>query len=147
MSTSYLALLIGGAVPACLWSVSAVLQKMSAQQGLSPGPFLVAFGAMVVAGGVLFCGLQHEPLGLSARAVGFALGAGLFYALAAGLISLALLRFGAPISKLAPILGCNVLLTTLLGIFVLGEGANLSVPRLLAGTAATFVGIVLVTTA
>jgi hypothetical protein len=73
--------------------------------------------------------------------------AGVFYAVATGLISFALLRFGSPISKLAPVLGCNVLITVLLGAFVLGEVESLSVWKLIGGTMVVLAGLTLVTTA
>ena len=147
MPTSYAALLIGGGIPVCLWSLTAILQKASVQHGLTPGPFLIAFGAMVVAGGLLFCGLQRGPAGLSWPALGLALAAGFAHSIATGLVSYALLRFGLPISKLAPILASNLLLTALIGVLWLGEGASVSAWRLLVGAATVFAGLVLVITA
>jgi uncharacterized membrane protein len=66
---------------------------------------------------------------------------------AAGLISFTLLRFGSPISKLAPILGCNVLITVVLGAFLLGEADSLNVWKLVGGTMVVLAGLTLVTTA
>jgi drug/metabolite transporter (DMT)-like permease len=147
MPTSFMALLIGGVLPACLWGVAAILQKMSAQHGLGPGPFLTAFGAMIVASGLAFSGLQRSEAGLSWIGVRYALAGGFAYAIAAGLITFALVRFDAPISKLAPILGCNVLITVLLGVFLLGEGASLNVWKAVGGTAIVLIGLALVTSA
>lgn len=151
MSTSTLALLIGGGVPACLWGIAAVFQKMSTQHGLSPGPFLVAFGAAIMVSGVVFAvaqrGVASPDSNVSWAGLRYALAAGLFYAVAAGLISYVLLRFGSPISKLAPILGCNVLITVLLSAFLLGEAETLSPWKLVGGTLVVLAGLGLVTTA
>ena len=147
MPTSYAALLIGGLLPACLWGCAAVLQKMSAQQDLGPGPFLMAFGSMIVVTGLAFSGLQRGPLGLSWIGLRYAVLAGLLYAIATGLLGYVLLRFGTPISKLAPILGCNVLITVLIGVFWLEEGASLNAWKAVGGTAIVLAGLALVTTA
>jgi drug/metabolite transporter (DMT)-like permease len=127
MPASYTVLLIGGVLPACLWAITAILQKLSAQHGLGPGPFLVAFGAMVLAAGLVLSALLRGTGKVSWPGLRYALAAGLTYGIATGLISYAPLRFGVPISKLAPILGCNVLVIALIGVFVLGEGADLDV--------------------
>jgi uncharacterized membrane protein len=147
MSTSTLALLVGGVVPACLWGVAAIFQKMSTQHGLAPGPFLIAFGAMIIIAGVVLAIVQRSPTALAWMGLRYALAAGAFYAVATGLISFALLRYGAPISKLAPVLGCNVLITVLLGAFFLGEVESLNVWKLIGGTMAVLAGLTLVTTA
>lgn len=145
MPVSYTVLLIGGALPACLWAITAVLQKLSAQDGLGPGPFLAAFGAMVLAVGLVLSALLRGTSDVSWRGLGYALAAGLTYGIATGSISYALLRFGVPISKLAPILGCNVLVTVLIGVCLLGEGADLDVWKVVGGTVIVLGGLVLVT--
>ncbi|MCF8533753.1 MAG: hypothetical protein K9G48_12165 [Reyranella sp.] len=151
MSTSTLALLIGGGIPACLWGIAAIFQKLSTQHGLAPGPFLTAFGATIMVSGIVFAIAQRSAAspesGVSWAGLQYAMAAGLFYAVAAGLISFVLLRFGSPISKLAPILGCNVLITVLLGAFLLGEAETLSAWRLVGGTLVVLAGLGLVTTA
>jgi len=147
MPTSYLALLIGGVLPACLWAITAVLQKLSAQHDLGPGPFLAAFGAMVLAAGLALSMLQRSDGEISWIGLRYAMASGLAYAIATGLISFALLRFGVPISKLAPMLGCNVLVTVLIGVFLLGEGATLNIWKAVGGTGVVLLGLALVTSA
>lgn len=147
MSTPGFALLVGGVVPACLWGIAAIFQKVSTQHGLAPGPFLAAFGATIMISGVAFAVVQRSTGDPSWAGIRYAMAAGFFYAVAAGLISFTLLRFGSPISRLAPILGCNVLITVLLGAFLLGEAQALNVWRLMGGTLAVLLGLALVTTA
>ena len=147
MSTPYTALLIGGVLPACLWAITAVLQKLSAQHGLGPGPFLTAFGAMVLAAGLVLSGLLRGTGEVSWVGLRYALASGLAYGIATGLVSYALLRFGVPISKLAPVLGCNVLVTVLIGVVLLGEGSDLDVWKAVGGTVIVLVGVALVTSA
>jgi transporter family protein len=147
MSNSVLALLIGGVVPACLWGIAAIFQKVSTHHGLAPGPFLAAFGATIMISGGVFAVVQRGATDPSWAGVRYAMAAGFFYAVAAGLISFTLLRFGSPISRLAPVLGCNVLITVLLGAFVLGEAQALNAWRLVGGTLVVLLGLALVTTA
>jgi uncharacterized membrane protein len=147
MPTPYLALLIGGVLPACLWAITAILQKLSTQHNLGPGPFLMTFGAMVLATGLALSVLQRGAGEWSWIGLCYALTSGLAYAIATGLISYALLSFGVPISKLAPVLGCNVLITVLLGVFLLGEGASLNIWKTVGGTATVMLGLALVTSA
>jgi drug/metabolite transporter (DMT)-like permease len=147
MPTPYLALLIGGVLPACLWAITAMLQKLSTQHNLGPGPFLVAFGAMILATGLALSVLQRGAGEWSWIGLRYALASGLAYAIATGLISYALLSFGVPISKLAPVLGCNILITVLLGVFLLGEGASLNLWKAVGGTATVMLGLALVTSA
>ena len=147
MPFPYVALLIGGALPACLWGIAAIFQKLSTQHDLAPGPFLVAFGATIVIVGIVLCFIMRDSTSVSLAGLRFAFMAGLTYAIATGLISFALLRFGIPIAKLAPILGCNVLVTVLIGILWLGEGESLNVWKIVGGTAAVLTGLALVTAA
>ena len=147
MPTPYLALLIGGVLPACLWAITAILQKLSTQHNLGPGPFLMAFGAMVLATGLALSILPRGAGEWSWIGLRYALVSGLAYAIATGLISYALLSFGVPISKLAPVLGCNVLITVLLGVFLLGEGASLNIWKAVGGTVAVMLGLALVISA
>jgi hypothetical protein len=133
--------------PACLWGIAAAFQKVSAQAGLGPGAFLTAFGTVIVAAGLIWSSVQRESSGLAWTGVRYAVLAGLAYAIATGLISFTLLRFATPIAKLAPILGCNVLITAIIGIVPLGEGAALNVWKVIGGTIVVLFGLALVTTA
>jgi len=130
MSTPYTALLIGGVLPACLWAITAVLQKLSAQHGLGPGPFLTAFGAMVLAAGLVLSGLLRGTGEVSWVGLRYALASGLAYGIATG-------------SKLAPVLGGNVLITVLIGVVLL----DLDVWKAVGGTVIVLVGVALVTSA
>lgn len=147
MLKSYLALLVGGVLPACLWAITATLQKLSTQHNLGPGPFLVAFGTMVVVTGLALSILQRGTYEWSGTGLRYALASGLAYAVATGLISYVLLSFGVQISKLAPVLGCNVLITVLLGVVLLGEGASLNIWKAVGGTATVVLGLALVISA
>ena len=102
---------------------------------------------MVLAAGLALSVLQRSDGEISWIGLRYAMASGLAYAIATGLISFALLRFGVPVSKLAPVLGCNVLVTVLIGVFLLGEGATLNIWKAVGGTGVVLLGLALVTSA
>jgi uncharacterized membrane protein len=141
-----LVLLMGGVAPALLWGVTGIFQKQSAAAGLDPFRYMLVLGLVVAAaGGVGALAFRGGPW--PAMGVGHAALAGLGYSAATALMSLALWRYGVPVSKIAPILSCNVLVTVLVGAFFLGEGATLSLGKLLVGTLLIVAGAILVSVA
>lgn len=139
--------LIGGVLPACLWGLTAVLQKLSAQHGAGPAHYLCAFGIVIALSGLGVAAWQQRSGALPAAGIGYAALAGVTFSLGTGLISFALWRYGAPISRLAPILSCNVLVTVAIALLVMGEGAGLDPVKLVGGTVLILVGAAFVTNA
>lgn len=135
---------LGGILPAALWGITAILQKLSAQHAAPPGQFLVAFGAVICATGLLYSWLTRSPAALGAG-IAFAVLAGAAYSLGTGLLSFTMWKFGTPISRLAPMLSCNVLVTVLIGMVALHE--TLSPLRLVGGTVLIIAGVILVSLA
>jgi uncharacterized membrane protein len=139
-------ILIGGVAPAFLWGITAIFQKQSAVHGAHPGLYLVLFGLMTALVGFAGLLLAREFVWVKLGSMHAAL-AGLTFALGSGLISFALWRYGAPISKLAPILSCAVLVTVAASAIFLDEAARLNFPQLLIGTLLIVGGAILVTNA
>ena len=144
--TAHIPIIIGAVLPALLWGITAVFQKMSASSNLGPGPYLAVFGLVICLGGLVFARFTQE-LALNPRGVAFAGLAGLSFTLGTGLLSYALWRFDLPIAKVAPILGANVLVPVLIGTALLGESGSLDVARLFLGTVLVLVGAAIVTSA
>lgn len=138
--------IFGGIIPAVLWGLATVFQKMSALNSIGPGRYLTVFGVVVAAGGIVYAQLTNE-VGWSSKGLIFTVAAGFAFTVGAGLLSFVLWRYEFPISRLAPILGANVLVTVLVGVMFMGEGANLNVPQLMVGTLIVIVGMVVVTAA
>jgi len=143
MSSELKAILIGGLLPALLYGVTGILQKMSAEADGGAGLYLVGLGIGTTALGMLLHVLLSEPR-FSFRPLSLALIAGVTFSLGAGLISLALIRYRAAISQLTPIYNLNVLVTVVLGLVLFAEYRDLHVARLLAGTLLLVSGGVLV---
>ena len=133
MSSELKGILIGGLLPALLYGVTGVLQKMSARAEGGAGMYLIFLGLGTVIVGAVFHFLLPEPP-ISTRPAFFALIAGLTFSLGAGLISLALINYGAAISQLTPLYNMNVLVTVVLGLVIFAEYQDLRPFRLLVGT-------------
>jgi uncharacterized membrane protein len=113
-------LILGGLIPALLYGITGIFQKLSARDGGSAAMYLICFGAATTLTGVLFHFLQPEGIG-SSRSMGWALVAGLTFAAGAGLISVALIKYQAAISPLSPLYNMNVLITVVTGLWLLAE--------------------------
>lgn len=143
MSSELRGMLIGGALPALLYGVTGVLQKMSANAKGGSGMYLIFLGMGTVIVGLLFHVILPEPP-ITLRPASFALSAGVTFGLGAGLISYALIRHEARISQLTPLYNMNVLVTVIVGLLVFAEYRDLEVVRLLAGTVLLIGGALLV---
>ncbi|GAB5510926.1 MAG: hypothetical protein Rhims3KO_23270 [Hyphomicrobiales bacterium] len=143
---AYVPIIIGAVLPAVLWGITAVFQKMSASSNLGPGLYLTVFGLIICVGGVTFARITQE-WAFNPRGAAYAVMAGLSFTLGTGLLSFALWKFDLPIAKVAPILGANVLVPVLIGAVLLGAGNGLDLGRLLVGTALVLVGAAIVTSA
>jgi transporter family protein len=143
MSFEIKALLIGGLLPAVLYGVTGVFQKLSAKAEGGPAMYLICLGAGTVLVGLILQVILPEQA-LSFRSASFALAAGLSFALGAGLISLALLRYQAAIAQLSPLYNMNVLVTVVIGLALFAEYQNVDVPRLVGGTVLIIAGGLLV---
>ena len=91
----------GGLVPAIAYSAFATGTKFATQAGLGTGPLLVMLGASCAAVGAVFWWLLPSSIGMASA--GWGIASGLAWAFGTGLVSLALFRWGTPISKLNPL--------------------------------------------
>jgi len=146
MSSELKGILIGGLLPAFLYGVTGILQKMSARAEGGAGMYLIFLGLGTVIVGVVFHLLLPEPP-ISIRPASFALIAGLSFSLGAGLISVALINYEAAISQLTPLYNMNVLITVVLGLLIFAEYRDMHALRLLMGTLLLISGGILVASA
>jgi uncharacterized membrane protein len=136
-------LILGGIIPALLYGVAGVFQKLSAREGGSATAYLIYFGVATALSGIVLRVLLKEKGG-TLHSAGFALLGGVTFALGAGLISMAMINYQAAVAKLSPLYNMNVLVTVGLGLVVLAEHQSVDVKRLLAGTLLIMIGAVLV---
>jgi len=143
MPTAWKGMLVGGMLPALLFGMAGILQKVYGRAGGGASPYLLLVGAGVVLSGVLGALVQHDRAlparaGLAAVAIGLAWGLGMI-----GVMS-ALQRFGTPLAKLAPLYNLNTLIVVLLALVVFAESRDVNVARLLGGTMLIIAGATLV---
>ncbi|PCK82898.1 hypothetical protein [Rhizobium sophoriradicis] len=139
-------IVIGGVLPAIFWGIAAIFQKQSAMYATGSAVYLIVFGAACALAG-LVAALIWRPAPWSIEGLGFAATAGACFALGTGLISFALFAYGVPVSKLAPIWSCNVLVTLAIGALYLGEASEINTLKLAAGTLLILSGALLVNSA
>ncbi len=139
MSLSLKGLLIGGIVPAVLFGIAGLLQKVYPRTAGGPGPYLLFIGVGVLICGLMLTGLEADrTVNLQAGLV--AVGIGLLWALGMMLIMQAITHYGAPLSKLAPLYNMNTLLVSLLALVFFAENRDVNSLRLLAGALLIFLG-------
>lgn len=139
-------LIIGGLIPAFLWRITAVFQKLSAGEMLGPGRYLTLFGVTVALVGAVYSYISNETLHFS-KGAAYAMAAGLAFSLGAGLLSFALYRYNLPISRVTPVLSANVLVPVVADLLFLGEGANINVTQLIMGALYIIGGVFVVVSA
>ena len=139
MSSHAAGILIGGLVPALLFSVANLSTKGVSQVGMGVGWYVFFAGIGVMLAGSLFLLFIPERSMTSASGV-FASGVGLSWGLGIGMIVIAINRFGSPIGILTPIFNMNTLITVLLALWIFSEWKQVKVPQLLLGSVLIVVG-------
>lgn len=143
MTTAWKGLLVGGLVPALLFGITGTLQKVYGRAGGGSGWYLPLVGLGVAATGLAALPLLGERA-LTARAGVVALGIGISWGLGMIAVILGLDRFGAPLSKLAPLYNLNTLVVVLLALVLFAESREVNVLRLLGGATLITAGATLV---
>lgn len=145
MSQTQLGILVGGLIPAFLFGIAGLCQKLSNQHGISTGVYVVCVGMGVVIVGVGLCifnGSQTLSVksAIPAVVMGIAWGAGVL------LVALAINNYKAPLSVLAPLYNMNTLVTVLGALFIFSEWKDVNVIKLIIGSILIVGGGVLVST-
>ncbi|MGG7579409.1 EamA family transporter [Rhizobium sp. Nf11,1] len=143
---SFWPIIVGGILPAFFWGITAVFQKQSAAAATGSAVYLIAFGSACALAGLIAV-LIWRPAPWTVEGLGFAAIAGACFAAGTGLISFALFAYGVPVSKLAPIWSCNVLVTLAIAAVFLGEASELEMVKLATGTLLILSGALLVSSA
>ena len=136
-------MLIGGIIPAVFFGISGAFTKSSNQAGIGTGLYLVCIGLSITLVGIC-CYLLMPDRNISLRSGFFASLVGMTWAIAAGLVALALTRYGVPVAKLAPLYNMNTLVTVLIGLFLFAEWKDVQALKLLLGTCFVVIGGIIV---
>jgi transporter family protein len=146
MDIKWMPLIVGGFIPAVLYGFAGVFQKWSARSEGTVSIYLIGFGLATFVVGWVFRWVLGDQAA-SAGSFAFSLAGGASFAVGAGLISLAILKFDAAIAQLSPLYNTNVLITVGLGLAIFAESKDLDVGRLLLGALFVIVGAFLVSQA
>lgn len=143
MSASWMGLVIGGFVPAVGYALFAIFTKNATQAGIGPGANMVLVGLATSVIGVLFhLALPSPPV--TGKGALWAVASGLLWGAGTGFVSLALMRYGIPVSKLNPLYNTNTLLAVVLGLVVFSEWKQVDVLKLSLGALLILAGSLLV---
>jgi uncharacterized membrane protein len=138
--------IVGGLLPAVLFGLSGICQKLCGKEGIGVGPFLLGVGMTVIAVGGGFAWFEKD-LSFNARSAGYTCLFGICWALGIGLIAVAIRHYEGQISQLVPLYNMNTLVAVAMGLVLLGEWQNLHVGRLAIAAVLITVGGILAATA
>lgn len=128
-----LGILLGGLIPAILFGISGIFQKISANQQVSLGPHLITIGIGVAAVGlalVILTGEQDFTLKklIPSVVIGVSWGSGMV------LIAIAIIKYGAALSVITPLYNMNTLVTVMLAMIIFAEWKDANLVKLTIGT-------------
>lgn len=146
MTNQYLGIIIGGLLPAVLYSATGIFTKVSNQAGIGIGPYLMIIGFTIALTGVGFYFFQPD-MTVNWTSGFTAIGIGLTWGIGSGLIALALVKYKAPLSQIAPLYNLNTLLVVLLSLWIFSEWKDASPFKLMIGAILIVVGGTLVSVA
>lgn len=138
--------LIGGLLPAFSFGLSAIFQKGAIAAGMGAGTSLVFTGLVMALTGLALRPVLGETGWGGWGAIALALGGAALFAVASGAINLALVRFAAPISLIAPVTVISSLVTVIAGFVVFREYEGVRAWQLLGGALLVVGGAALVAT-
>jgi len=145
MSSQSLGLIIGGLLPALFFGLSGVFARPATRAGISTGFYLTIIGLAAATVGLVF-GLIFPERELTFRSGLFTILVGSTWAIAAGLVAIALTKYGSPISRLVPLSKMNTLVAVIIGLAVFSEWREVNALQILIGAILIVVGGWLVVT-
>lgn len=143
LSPQVIGILIGGILPALVYALGGLFQKGSIDAGIGVGMQLFIVGVAVMLVGGVFSLLSPDRT-LTLRSGFFAFGLGCSWALATGLVAVALATYRTPLSVLTPLYNMNTLIVVLLALWIFAEWREVKVLQLIIGSMLIVIGGTLV---
>jgi len=143
MSQSQLGILIGGLIPALLFGFSGISQKFSSKFGISTGAYIVTVGIGVLLVGVSICLINREQVYNIKSIIPSAL-TGAFWGIGMMLVAVAISKYSAPLSKLAPLYNMNTLIAVIGALVIFSEWKDVNTVKVIIGSILIIAGGVLV---
>lgn len=142
MSKQWMAILIGGLLPALFLGLCGVLQKTASRTGIASGPYITVIGLVVAVVGTIVMLAQRDATFTTSGAVQTA-GFAVLWATAILGIMLGLGKYEGQVSVIVPLYNMNTLVAVGIGLVLLGEWQGVNLWRLLAGAVLIVAGGVL----
>jgi transporter family protein len=132
MYAQYKGLVVGGVLPAFMFGLAGLLQKITSRSGASYGPYLLCVGLGIIAIGTLLT-ITDNGRTINMRSVISASLMGMVWSIGTVLVLVGMVKFQTPLAKLAPLYNMNTLIVAVLALIVFAEWKDVEVTRLLAG--------------
>lgn len=145
MSETQLGIIVGGIIPAVLFGVSGICQKLSNQNGISTGAYVISVGLGVLLVGAVLC-LFNTSQTANVKSIIPAVTMGVCWGVGVLLVAMAISKYGTKLSVLAPLYNMNTLVTVVGALFIFSEWKDLNVIKLIIGAVLIVAGGVLVST-
>jgi hypothetical protein len=146
LSSQTMGMIVGGLCPALLYGASSIFAKVSANAGMSAGGHLIYTGIAVSTIGVLIS-MVIPGQAIATSAISASLLFGSLWALGSGCVVIALYRYEAALSKLAPLYNTNTLVAIVLSLIIFAEWQQVDLVKLLGGAVLIVLGGILVSLA
>ena len=143
MTTQTTGLIIGGLIPAVLFSFSNIFMKGSMERGTSFAIYLISVGIAVLAIGTTVLFITRDR-GFNVLGSSLAFMAGLSWAIGVSGAIYAIHKFDTPLGKLAPLFNMNTLFTVLFALWIFAEWKEVKMLHLLMGSFLIVIGGILV---
>ena len=146
VTSNLLGLIVGGILPAILYGVSSIFAKSSANAGAPVGWHLFWAGLAISATGAAF--QVFLPGAMPSRvAIASSSLQGVLWGLGTGCVVIGILKFQAPLAKLAPLYNMNTLVTVGLALLIFAEWQQARPVQLLFGAVLIVIGGIFVSRA
>lgn len=146
MNPQYLAILLGGIIPAICFGLTGIFAKVSMDRGIDISSYLLCVGAAVFVDGVILAFFVTQR-SYNMVSCAYAVLAGVVWSIGIALFIYVLSAYKAPVSAVVPFHSGAVLVSVLLAFVIFSEWKTVNVPLLLIGAALMVAGGVLVSRA
>lgn len=143
MSETQLGIVMGGIIPAVLFGISGICQKLSNQYGISTGAYVISVGIGVLLVGAVLC-VFNTTQSANMKSVIPAVAMGLCWGVGVLLVTMAITKYDTKLSVLAPLYNMNTLVTVVGALFIFSEWKDVNVVKLIIGSFLIVAGGVLV---
>lgn len=143
MTPQVLGLIVGGLLPAFFFGYSNIAVKLATNAGISL-PYVLIFsglGTLAVGGALLFLVPEYS---ISMRSGLWMFSGGAVWALGMMCVTLGILKYGLPVSQLAPLYNMNTLVAVVGALWIFAEWHSVRVPQLVIGSILIVLGGTLV---